>query len=109
MRIDSIFYLVPQSYTMRIARGLCLFYWKLVVASLLFSLFLAVLGSGSVPFFIGTGFAFIFLTPVFHYLSYEVNSPGEYYFYYNLGLSRLVLWVSTLIMSILVGLSIMFL
>jgi hypothetical protein len=51
---------------MSIVRGLWFFYKKLIFASFLFSLFLALLGSGHVEFIMGTGFSFIFLTPMFH-------------------------------------------
>jgi len=93
---------------MSIALGLWIFYRRVLSASIIFSMFLALLGIGNVPFFMGAGFAFVFLTPMFHYLLYEVNSPGEYYFYYNIGLSRLLLWLSTIAISIVLGLSIMF-
>jgi hypothetical protein len=94
---------------MGIVRGLWFFYKKLILAAFLFSVFLAVVNSRHIEFFMGVGFSFIFLMPMFHYLSYEVNSPGEYYFYYNLGLSRLVLWLCTIAMSLIIGLSIILL
>jgi len=36
---------------------------------------------------------------LFHYIVYEVRYKNEYYFYYNLGLSKLSLWVSNLILT----------
>lgn len=54
--------------------------------------------------FKGVGFSFVFLTPVFQYLTYEIRNPNEYFFYYNLGLSKLVLWTSTLVISLIIGL-----
>lgn len=59
--------------------------------------------------FKGVGFSFVFLTPVFHYLTYEIRNPNEYFFYYNLGLSKLILWTSTLVISLIIGLIIILL
>lgn len=89
---------------MRIVHGLRFFYQKLIIPSLVLSVLLAyfVLGLGKLCS--GTGISFIFLTPVFHYFTYELRRPNEYYFYYNLGLSKSVLWLSTIGISLVIGL-----
>lgn len=50
------------------------------------------------------GISYMLVTPMFHYYIYEIRNPNEYYFYYNMGINKLVLWVSTLIFSLLIGL-----
>lgn len=50
------------------------------------------------------GYAYIFLSVLLLYLIYEVRNPNEYYFYYNLGLSKILLWAVSLIISIPIGL-----
>lgn len=66
----------------------------------------AVLGSFSVGVI---GVAYMVSTPFFHYFIYEMGNYNEYYFYYNIGLSKAVLWVSTLVISLLFGLVIIML
>lgn len=43
----------------------------------------------------------------FQYFMYELKNPNEYYFYYNLGLNKNILWsinfIFSLILSILIG------
>jgi hypothetical protein len=51
------------------------------------------------------GIVYICLTPVFQYFIYEIRNPEEYYFYYNMGLSKLFLWVYSLIISTVIGLT----
>lgn len=90
---------------MRSAKGLYLFYRKILFPALLFSALLSVFGMTVAGFFIGIGIAFIFLLPMFHYLVYEIKCPNEYFFYHNLGLSKLSLWVSTMLVGLTVGLT----
>lgn len=89
---------------MRILYGLCFFYQKLIVPSLVISFVLSFFMMKRVDLYAGIGISFIFLTPVFHYFIYEIRNPNEYYFYYNLGLSKLLLWTNTIIISLIVGL-----
>ncbi|SDL79061.1 hypothetical protein SAMN04487898_12521 [Pedobacter sp. ok626] len=89
---------------MRILYGLCFFYQKLIIPSLVISIVLSFLMMKVIDLYVGIGISFIFLTPVFHYLIYEIRTPNEYYFYYNLGLSKIVLWTNTIIVSLIVGL-----
>ncbi len=93
---------------MRIALSILMFYKKLVIP--IFSMsamtgFLTFMNSNSLPLaWRWSWLSFITLTPFFQYFIYEVRNPNEYYFYYNMGISKLVLWISTLILSTLIGL-----
>ena len=89
---------------MRTIQGLIFFYQKLIVPSLMLSIFFSYFFLESNDIYAGIGISFIFLTPMFHYLIYDVKNPNEYYFYHNLGLSKLLLWVSTIIISLIIGL-----
>ncbi|MHA4896323.1 hypothetical protein ACXZ1K_16335 [Pedobacter sp. PWIIR3] len=89
---------------MRLLNGFWLFYQKLVIPSLIVSTMLSVLVFGYTEAFKGCGISFIFLTPAFHYFTYDLKNPNEYYFYYNLGLGKLLLWSGTVLFSFLGGL-----
>lgn len=88
---------------MREFKGLWFFYQKLIIPSLTISVLLALLSLKLVDFNVGIGFSYIILTPLFHYFIYEIQHPDEYYFYYNLGLSKGSLWICTFIISSLAG------
>jgi len=81
--------------------GVLFFYKKILIPSFIISIFF---GLYSVPltgifFFRSAAFSYVLVSIVFHYLIYEVRYIDEYYFYYNLGLSRLTLWISTVLLS----------
>jgi len=84
---------------MRMIKGLWYFYQKLILPSLGVSVVLAFF-SQSLLF--GVGFSYAILTPFVHLYTYEINMPDEYYFYYNLGLSKRSLWANTLGISMLI-------
>lgn len=48
---------------------------------------------------IAIGFAFLIIAPFVHFFVYEVKNKNEYYFYYNLGLSKIKLWLSTFLIA----------
>jgi hypothetical protein len=50
------------------------------------------------------GLSVILFGLFFHYIIYEVRNPNEYYFYYNIGLGRTALWISTLIINATIAL-----
>lgn len=93
---------------MRIFFCIWVFYKKLilptVVVSALFGLILYPNTETISSSMKWSGISCIFLTPVFHYFIYEIRNPNEYYFYYNMGLSKLVLWISTTILGLILGL-----
>jgi len=104
---------------MRITILFLIFYKKLVIPTLLMSILsgflykyvLIALGNlnETIPIFssgTAAGSYFIFSLS-FQYFIYETKNPNEYYFYYNLGLNKYILWISnfifSLIMTILIG------
>lgn len=90
---------------MRTAKGLWIFYKKLIFPSLALSVFLGFLMMQGSQVIGGAGFAYIFLAPMFHFMIYDITSPKEYFFYYNLGLSKTVLWMNTIVLSLAIGLA----
>jgi len=95
---------------MRIVEAILIFYKKLLIPSLLLSGLLGLIGLAVVgEFSLKTiGISYIFLGLLFHYFTYEVRNSNEYYFYYNLGLSRLSLWLITFTMNLAIGLTFIF-
>lgn len=89
---------------MHIARGLFFFYKKITLPALLLSILLSLFGMDFMNLSSGVGISFMFLLPLFHFLSYEIRYANEYYFYHNLGLSRLILWIYTILIGFIVGL-----
>jgi len=88
---------------MRELKGVFFFYQKLVIPSIAVSVWLALFSMAYTNFHVGFGASYIVVTPAFHYFTYEINNPGEYYFYFNLGLSKLSLWGCTLLISSILG------
>lgn len=91
---------------MRILTGLCFFYQKIILPSVVFSVILPLMFQNYVDFFTGTGISFMILLPTMQYLTYEIRKPGEYFFYYNLGLSKMILWITTISIGAVSGISI---
>jgi len=89
---------------MRIIKGSWIFYSRIIIPTLVLSVFLAILQMHFIDICAGTGISYIILAPFFHFFTYEVTNPKEYYFYYNLGLSKAVLWANTLVISTIIGL-----
>jgi len=91
---------------MRIVKSFWMFYKKLVIPALSMSAAIA-----SIAFFNSCSFSFkwfgisyLIVTPLFQYYIYEIRNPNEYYFYYNMGMSKPILWLATLIFSLFIGL-----
>lgn len=85
--------------------ALWLFYKRLIIPSLLVSLFFGLLLtplSKNTPS-LAVGISYMAIAPGFHYFIYEISHYNEYYFFYNLGLSKIVLWANTIILSFLTG------
>lgn len=71
---------------------LWIFYRKLLIPGVLFSIFL----SGTLSFtFKNFSLCFVLLFPLLHYFIYELRLKNEYLFYANLGFSRTCLWIIT--------------
>ena len=88
---------------MRILVGLCFFYQKLILPTIIISVLLSLLLMARTDFFVGTGIGFMILLPTIHYFSYDIRKPGEYFFYHNLGLSKLTLWATTIGFGVIVA------
>jgi len=91
---------------MRIVRSFWMFYKKLVIPALSMSAAIASMafinsGNFSFKWF---GISYIIVVPMFQYYIYETRNPNEYYFYYNMGISKPILWLATLTFSSLIGL-----
>ncbi|WP_353146666.1 hypothetical protein [Chryseobacterium sp.] len=85
---------------------LWIFYKKLIIPTILFSLLPCLL----FQFNMGTfGLSFILIFPLLHYFIYELRLKNEYYFYAHFGLSRILLWSITLSLSIALKILIWFL
>lgn len=83
---------------MRTLKAYFYFYQKIFLISFLVSLVIS--------FIIGFTFAnlalcYLLLAPFFHYMTYEVRFKNEYHFYANFGLSRKLLWIVTLLISLI--------
>ncbi len=84
---------------------LTIFYIKLLVPAVLFSLLVNTqLGLTAGNF----GLCFLLFLPALHFLIYELRLKDEYYFYANFGLSRLFLWVFTIIVSLIINIGCQF-
>jgi len=92
---------------MRIVRSVFLFYRKLIIPSLVLSILIGMMKVINSDIKSSIGFAYIFIPLLFHYYIYEKRNKNEYYFYYNVGLSKIALWVSTFVISLFIGLIIM--
>ncbi|MBB4805995.1 hypothetical protein HNP38_001267 [Chryseobacterium defluvii] len=76
-----------------------IFYGKLLIPTVLFSLLIISLTGFSYQNF---GLCFFLIFPLLHYFVYEVRLKNEYYFYANFGFSKRLLWISTLVISLIV-------
>ncbi len=91
---------------MRTLKAILIFYQKLIIPTLIVSVVMGMIGYGMSKEFSlkAIGISYLFLGLLFHYFIYEVRNSNEYYFYYNLGLSRLSLWVISFVLSLAIGL-----
>jgi hypothetical protein len=90
---------------MRIFKAILIFYQKIFFPTLIFSglLGLLIFGLTEELSLKAIGSAYILSGFLFHYFMYEIRSANEYYFYYNMGLSRLSLWIGTFILNLAIG------
>lgn len=83
-----------------------IFYIKLLIPAVLFSLLAASLTGFSYHNF---GLCFFLIFPTFQYFIYELRYKNEYYFYANFGFSKTFLWIVTLAISLIVKFTTVFL
>lgn len=90
---------------MRILKAILIFYQKLIVPALVLSALLGFFTFGITGEFPGktVGISYFVFALVFHFFIYEVRNRNEYYFYYNIGLSHLSLWVISCAISFIIG------
>jgi len=85
---------------------LWIFYKKILLPALLFSLLISFL----LPFKVETfGLSFLLIAPALHYFIYELRFKNEYYFYAHSGFSSTFLWAGTLLLSLAVKIITLFL
>ncbi|HCR76776.1 MAG TPA: hypothetical protein DIW37_10310 [Chryseobacterium sp.] len=81
-------------------RILWIFYVKLLIPAVLFSLLMnALLGFTADHF----GLCFLVFFPAFHYLIYELRLKNEYFFFANFGFSRVFLWIFTFSAGVIIN------
>jgi hypothetical protein len=61
----------------------------------------------STPFLKGFGFGYILSGLITQYFVYDVRHTNEYFFYYNLGITKPVLYGSTLVLNFFIGIMIL--
>jgi hypothetical protein len=94
---------IGWSEGLRVGKGIWGFYRKLLVPAFSFSVpigFLTFLATNNLSGTLKiTGISYLFFALAAHYFIYEIINPKEYYFYYNMGIGKLTLWVSTFTLS----------
>ena len=96
---------------MRILKAIFIFYKKLFIPTIIMSGLITFTGmniAGELSFKT-FGISYIFFGFFFHYFIYELRNSNEYYFYYNMGLSKLSLWIITIVLHLIIGLIFIFL
>ena len=83
---------------------------KLIFPTLSLAISVGAVGSFivfSLPFIQSFGAGYIVAGPLMHYFTYELGRQNEYYFYFNLGLGKLHLYLSTIVLNTSLGLIIL--
>jgi len=82
-----------------------LFHTSLFGASIAISIFIGLYYMWqSQEFSITTiGFAYLFTPLLMQYFFYELRNKGVYYFYFNLGISKVQLWASTIVFNLIIA------
>jgi len=90
----------------RQAKSFYIFYVKIFFPALALSALMGFIGASNSAstYFNYVGIAIILITPLMHYLTYELRSNNEYFFYFNQGLSKTRLWILSCLTSFLIGL-----
>ncbi|KZS40605.1 hypothetical protein AWE51_06560 [Aquimarina aggregata] len=84
-------------------KNILIFQKKIFFISYLTSIAIGILGFLFTGFInhqtIGLGFSLI--VPFAQYYVYDIKNKNQYFYYYNLGLSNIMLWVSTFITALI--------
>lgn len=78
--------------------NILLFQKKIFFLSIFIALCLSYLEVGNMKHI---GFYYLFIAPAVHFFAYEIINEQQYYYFFNLGLSKIYLWVSTVLISII--------
>jgi len=87
----------------RLISGFYLFYLRIFVPAAITAIIIALadLALGGRRFLSMFAYAYFLLTPAFHYILYDFMNPGQYYFYNNIGFTRLGLWFLNILASLI--------
>ncbi len=89
---------------MRMIISFWLFYRKLLVPTAVLSMIPGLISTLTTADFLkAMGFAFLPFALLMHFFIYEIRFTKEYYFYYNMGLGKISLWVVNLLFSGLIS------
>jgi len=88
----------------RLISGFYLFYIRIFIPAAISSFIIALtnIALGGTDFIGIIAYSFLFIAPAFHFLQYDFMNSGQYYFYNNLGFTRLALWVLSTCTSVLI-------
>lgn len=78
---------------------LWIFYRKLLIPGVLFSLLLSFMTGFSLQNF---SLCFVLIFPLLHFYIYEMRLKTEYIFYANFGFSKIFLWIFTVVFGLTV-------
>ncbi|WKN44746.1 hypothetical protein [Tunicatimonas pelagia] len=83
-----------------------IFQKKILLPAIIISVLLGFIGHSmnGKPISTNTGLAYLFILPLFQFFVYELRYAHEYYFYYNLGISKLALWVACIAQALVFNL-----
>lgn len=85
--------------------ALSYFYQRLIIPNLLISLLVELSALSILRYFSlkPFGISYMLIGLLIHYYTYELRNSNQYYFYRNLGLSRLTLWLFSFSINFIVG------
>jgi hypothetical protein len=87
------------------------FHQKLILPTFCVALAIGIAGYfmvWSTPIIQGIGFGYILAGPLSHYFIYELRNDNEYYFYFNKGLEKTTLYITTVVLNSILGSIILF-
>ena len=91
---------------MHIIKAFWIFYYRILIPSAFASGVVAMLLGSFSRYSYSFGISYLFTSALFHYVIYELMNSHEYYAYYNIGLSKITLWLLSLVVSASIGLPI---
>ena len=81
----------------RLLKNILVFQRKIFFPSIIISVFIGIIGSTLQ----NVGLYYLLISPIIHFLAYELESNSEYYFYFNIGIKKGTLWASTFSIGII--------